>query len=61
MNMGGDDLITKPFDLTVLTAKVQALLRRSYAFSGQIQVIEHKGAILNLSDSPISNRIKEGS
>ncbi len=53
MNMGGDDFITKPFDLTVLTAKVQALLRRSYAFSGQIQVIEHKGAILNLSDTTL--------
>ena len=27
MNMGGDDFIAKPFDLNVLTAKVQALLR----------------------------------
>jgi len=30
MHMGGDDFIPKPFDLNVLTAKVQALLRRSY-------------------------------
>jgi DNA-binding response OmpR family regulator len=30
INMGGDDFITKPFDLNVLTAKVQALLRRTY-------------------------------
>ena len=29
MNMGGDDFIAKPFDLSVLTAKVQALLRRT--------------------------------
>ncbi len=28
MNMGGDDFIAKPFDLNVLTAKVQAVLRR---------------------------------
>ena len=28
-------------------------MRRSYAFSGQIQVIEHKGAILNLSDTTL--------
>ena len=32
MNMGGDEFIEKPFDLNVLTAKVQALLRRSYSF-----------------------------
>ena len=30
MNMGADDFISKPFDLTVLTAKISALLRRSY-------------------------------
>ena len=33
MNMGGDDFIAKPFDLEVLTAKVQALLRRTYDFA----------------------------
>ena len=35
MNMGGDDFIEKPFDLNVLTAKIQALLRRSYSFEGE--------------------------
>ena len=34
MDMGGDDFIAKPFDLSVLTAKVQAVLRRAYEFSG---------------------------
>lgn len=33
MNMGGDDFIAKPFDLSVLTAKVQAVLRRTYDLS----------------------------
>ena len=28
VNMGGDDFVPKPFDLSVLTAKVQAVLRR---------------------------------
>lgn len=32
MNMGADDFINKPFDLNVLTAKVQAILRRTYSF-----------------------------
>ncbi|WP_300382198.1 response regulator transcription factor [Clostridium sp.] len=54
MNMGGDDFISKPFDLNVLTAKVQALLRRTYDFSGQSNLIEHKGAILNTSDSTLT-------
>lgn len=53
MNMGGDDFIAKPFDLSVLTAKVQALLRRSYDFSVQTNLIEHKGAILNLNDATL--------
>lgn len=53
MNMGGDDFITKPFDLHVLTAKVQALLRRTYDFSGQSTLMEHRGAVLNLSDSTL--------
>lgn len=54
INMGGDDFISKPFDLNVLTAKVQALLRRTYDFAGQSNLIEHKGAILNTSDSTLT-------
>ncbi|MCU6747287.1 response regulator transcription factor [Faecalicatena acetigenes] len=50
MNMGGDDFIAKPFDLNVLVAKVQAVLRRTYDLMGKVPVIEHKGALLNLHD-----------
>ncbi|MGX7030863.1 response regulator transcription factor [Vagococcus zengguangii] len=32
LNNGGDDFVAKPLDLAVFTAKVQALLRRSYEF-----------------------------
>lgn len=35
MNMGGDDFIAKPFDANVLTAKLQALLRRTYNMNGK--------------------------
>ena len=51
MNMGGDDFIAKPFDLNVLVAKVQAILRRAYSFQGEANLLEHRGAILNLSDT----------
>jgi len=54
MNMGGDDFIAKPFDLNVLTAKVQALLRRTYDFAGQTNLLEHKGSILNISDATLN-------
>ncbi len=53
MNMGGDDFVAKPFDLAVLTAKMQALLRRSYDFAGQTRILEHNGVILNLADASL--------
>lgn len=53
MNMGGDDFIAKPFDLTVLVAKVQALLRRTYSFLEQITVLECQGIILNIADATL--------
>ena len=49
MNMGGDDFIAKPFDLSVLLAKIQALLRRTYSFSGETNKIMCGGAVLDLS------------
>lgn len=54
MNMGGDDFISKPFDLNVLTAKIQALLRRTYSFTKQSQILTYKDIILNVSDASIS-------
>ncbi len=54
MDMGGDDFIPKPFDLSVLMAKVRAVLRRTYDFAGVSDIIEHKGAVLNISDAAVS-------
>lgn len=53
MNMGGDDFIEKPFDLNVLTAKIQAMLRRTYSFQGNLNVLEHGGVLLNLNDASV--------
>lgn len=50
MDIGGDDYIVKPFDLSVLIAKVNALIRRTYSFQGQVNVFERNGVILNLND-----------
>lgn len=54
MNMGGDDFIAKPFDQSVLIAKIQALLRRSYDFGTAAPVLEHHGAMLNTGDNTLS-------
>lgn len=53
VGMGADDFIAKPFDLTVLTAKIQAVMRRAYDFSVRNDIIEHRGAILNAADATL--------
>lgn len=54
MNMGADDFIAKPFDLRVLMAKLQALLRRTYDFASSVALLEHRGALLNTGDGTLS-------
>ena len=54
VNMGGDDFITKPFDLNVLMAKMQAMLRRTYDFGGNAAEISHRGAVLNKDDATLT-------
>lgn len=53
MTRGADDFVAKPFDMQVLVAKVQAMLRRAYSFGNPASLVEHKGAILNLSDGSL--------
>lgn len=54
MSMGADDFIAKPFDLTILLAKIQALLRRSYQYG-------HQATSFSLGDRrflPVENLIE---
>ena len=54
MNMGGDDFIAKPFNINILVAKIQALLRRTYDFREELSTLERNGASLNLSAASLT-------
>ncbi len=53
MNMGGDDYLAKPFDLDVLVAKVQALLRRAYDYKVDNEIIKVGDFILRIDDQSL--------
>lgn len=54
MNMGGDDFIQKPFSLDILTAKINAILRRTYSYTNvESSVLEYNDAVLNLKDNTL--------
>ena len=54
MQMGGDDLLAKPFDLQVLSAKVQAMLRRAYDFAAAPALLSCGGAVLNPANGTVT-------
>lgn len=53
VNMGGDDFISKPFSMEILVAKIQSMLRRTYDFSNDINILEANGATLNTNDTTL--------
>ena len=53
MNMGADDFVVKPVDQSVLMAKIQALLRRTYDFGAAMPVLERQGAVLRTGDESL--------
>ncbi|MBO1199868.1 response regulator transcription factor [Staphylococcus simiae] len=54
IQMGGDDFIEKPFNLSLTIAKIQALLRRTYDFSIINHQLEVKGCVLFVDEAKIS-------
>ncbi|CVH75315.1 Response regulator protein GraR [Clostridiales bacterium CHKCI006] len=53
ISAGADDFVTKPFDLHVLLAKIQAILRRTYDFSGKTDYLEKDGLIFRIQENTI--------
>lgn len=56
MNMGGDDFIAKPFDLDVLVAKINAVMRRAYTFDEPLRQIVTGDVALNLDEAALYYR-----
>ena len=54
MELGADDFLSKPFDGSVLMAKIAALLRRAYDFASAAPALSHRGATLNTGDNTLS-------
>lgn len=54
VNTGADDYITKPFSMSVLIAKINAVLRRTYDYSSMAaELLEHKGLTLNTTEGTL--------
>lgn len=53
INMGADDFVAKPFDMSVLMAKIQAVLRRTYDFSNEVKMISCRGAVLDIGSNTL--------
>lgn len=49
MDLGADDYLAKPFDAELLAARVQALLRRTYAYRRAADLLDCGGVPLDLS------------
>lgn len=59
VNMGADDFIAKPFDLSVLTVKVQAMLRRTYDFAEGGEMLTYHGAMLQVAEATLTYQDKK--
>lgn len=54
ISKGGDDFVAKPFDLSVLLAKIQAVLRRTYELNFQKSTFEISGLTFDIDKSQIA-------
>ena len=59
VNMGADDFIAKPFDLSVLTVKVQAMLRRTYDFTEGGEMLTYHGVMLQVAEAVLTYQDKK--
>lgn len=59
LSAGADDFISKPFDLSVLTAKIKAVLRRTYDFAGNTSILKCGNIILDIGEYKVKSEDAE--
>ena len=59
INMGADDFLAKPFGMEVVVAKIQAVLRRSYAFVSEKALCCVGNVTLDLTEAVLHYKEKE--
>lgn len=59
ITLGGDDFITKPYNIQILLARIASLLKRAYPNEKSMDVIEHNGIKVNVLSSTIECNGKE--
>lgn len=52
-NLGGDDYVTKPFDMDLLITKIRALIRRTYSFNDDLEIYQFKNFTLDANKKEI--------
>lgn len=59
INYGADHYVTKPFNIQILLAKIGAILRRTNMYGENLEKIDAKDFVLNISKSTIEKNGKE--
>lgn len=59
ITLGGDDFITKPYNTSILIARIAAVLKRAYPQSNLEDIIEYNGVKLNLLSSKVEYNSKD--
>ena len=58
ITLGGDDFITKPYNTSILIARISSLLKRAYPNSNSEDIVEYKGVKLNILSGKVEYNSK---
>lgn len=59
MNLGADDFVSKPYNVQILIARINSLLKRSGANIAETTILTHRDVRLNLSNASLRYKNKE--